>query len=408
MRASPHFRRVWVGRSISFFGAQLTMVAVPYQVFRITGSSLAVGLVGIAELIPLIATALAGGVLADRRDLRRLLLVTDVGLVVVSALYTLNATLPDPQLWLLYVLAAASSGLLGLNHPAFVALIPRIVARDLVGPAMAVGALPVTLAMVAGPAIAGALIAGVGLSATYAIDTLTFAASLVAYLRLDRHPPVGDPAVTTARWSESIRDGWRYLRSRPEIEGTYIIDFAAMLFGMPIALFPALALDRFDGDATTLGLLFAAPPVGAFVTTLLSGWAGRVHRYGRAIVIAVLVWGAAIVAFGFSWSLGPALAALAVAGGADMMSGVFRMRIWATIPDQVRGRLAGFEWLNVNSGPALGDLEAGAVASLAGSTFAIVSGGLLTIVGAIACATMLPGFFRYRRGADSSADLQSS
>jgi hypothetical protein len=281
-------------------------------------------------------------------------------------------------------------------------------ARDLIGPAMAIGALPVTLAMVAGPAIAGLLIAGVGLSATYAIDTLTFAASLVAYLRLDRHPPVGDPSATTARWFDSIREGWQYLRSRPEIEGTYVIDFVAMVFGMPIALFPALALDRFDGDAATLGFLFAAPAVGAFVATLLSGWAGRVERYGRAVVIAVLVWGLAIVAFGFSWSLGPALVALAIAGGADMMSGVFRMRIWATVPDEVRGRLAGFEWLNVNSGPALGDLEAGAVASLTSSTFAVVSGGLLTVVGAIACAAFLPGFFRYRSGAAPSGDVQGS
>jgi len=297
-----------------------------------------------------------------------------------------------------------ASGLLGLNHPAFIALVPRIVARDLIGPAMAIGALPVTLAMVAGPAVAGLLIATVGLSATYAIDTLTFAASLLAYLRLDRHPPVGDPSAVTARWSDSIRDGWRYLRSRPEIEGTYLIDFFAMVFGMPIALFPALALERFDGDATTLGLLFAAPPVGAFVATLLSGWAGRVQRYGRAIVVAVLVWGGAIVAFGFSWSLGPALVALAVAGGADMLSGVFRMRIWATIPDEVRGRLAGFEWLNVNSGPALGDLEAGAVASLTNPTFAIVSGGLLTIVGGIVCAGLLPAFFRYRTGTPADPD----
>jgi hypothetical protein len=171
------------------------------------------------------------------------------------------------------------------------------------------------------------------------------------------------------------------------------------VFGMPIALFPALALERFDGDATTLGLLFAAPPVGAFVATLLSGWARRVRREGLAIVVSIVVWGLAILGFGFSWSLGPALVALAIAGGADMVSGVFRMRIWATIPDAVRGRLAGFEWLNVNSGPALGDLEAGAVASLAGSTFAIVSGGLLTIVGALACAALLPAFSRYRSDA---------
>ena len=376
--------------------------------FRITGSSFAVGLIGIAELAPLIVTALVGGVLADRRDLRTLLIATDVGLVVVTALYTVNSLLPHPKIWLLYVLAAASSGLLGLNHPAFTALVPRIVARELVGSAMAVGALPVTLAMVAGPAIAGALIAGVGLSATYAIDTLTFAASLIAYLRLARHPPVGDQAASSTPWSASIRDGWRYLRSRPEIEGTYIIDFIAMVFGMPIALFPALALERFDGDATTLGLLFAAPAVGAFVTTLLSGRAGRVQRSGRAVVISVLVWGAAIVGFGFSWSLGPALVALAIAGGADMMSGVFRMRIWATIPDDVRGRLAGFEWLNVNSGPALGDLEAGAVSSLTNPTFAIVSGGLLTIVGAVACAVLLPAFTRYRSGAEPSTDLQGS
>lgn len=395
LRASRHFRNVFIGRSISFWGSQFTVVAVPYQVFRITHSSLAVGFVGIAELIPLVATALTGGVLADRRDLRRLLILTDLGLVAVTILYTVNALLPEPHLWPLYLLAGAASGLLGLSYPAFVALVPRLVARDLVAPAMTVGALPVTLAMIIGPATAGVLIATVGLAATYAIDALTFAASLVAYLTLDAHPPVAAVPDDPPRWWESVRTGFRYLRTRPEIEGTYAIDFVAMVFGMPIALFPAIALDRLGGSAGTLGLLFAAPSVGAFIATLFSGWSARVHRQGLAVIVSVVVWGAAIVGFGFAATLWVALVALAVAGGADMVSGVFRMRIWSTIPDAMRGRLAGFEWLNVNSGNALGDLEAGVVASLTGPTFAAVSGGFVAVVGGVACAALLPKFRSY-------------
>jgi hypothetical protein len=238
------------------------------------------------------------------------------------------------------------------------------------------------------------LVATVGLGTTYAIDAATFAASLITLRRMDAMPP--DPDASDVSWT-SIRDGLRYARRNKVVLGTYLLDTNAMIFGFPRAVLPALATGRFGGGAATLGMLYAAPTAGAFLVTATSGWTGAVRRHGLAIAIAVGVWGASIVAFGLSRTLALALLCLAVAGGADMVSGVFRMTIWAQdVPDRYRGRLAGVTLINVTSGEMLGDLEGGAVAAWRGPGFSVVSGGVACLAGLAALVALLPEFVRYR------------
>jgi MFS family permease len=307
-----------------------------------------------------------------------------------------NALLPHPLVWPLYVLAGVGSSMVALSRPSLTALVPRLVARVEFAGAIALETVTGGAAMIAGPALAGLLIAGIGLPATHAVDGVTFIASLVCLTLMSAVPP---PAEAEAPGLRSILEGLRYVRGKPVLQGTYLLDYAAMVFGMPRALFPALALGRFGGGPRVVGLLYAAPALGAFLLSATSGWTGRVRRHGRAISIAVFVWGGATVAFGLSHRLAFALAFLAVAGGADLVSGLFRMQVWnETIPDALRGRLAGVEWANVASGPLLGDLEAGVVASWRGPGFSVVSGGLACVLAAAVMLVFLPGFLAYDAG----------
>lgn len=390
---SREFRLLWSGQAVSYFGSMITFVALPYQVYRLTGSSFAVGMLGACELAPLIALALLGGALADAFDRRRVFIVSQVALMATSLLLAANAALTHPYVWALFALASISAAMNGLGRPSLTAMIPRLIEPSQVPAAVSLTSLSGTLGFVGGAAAGGLLVGAIGLSATYAVDVGTFAASLLTLAMMSAIPAPEDAARVGLR---SIVEGLRFLRGRPVLQGTYIIDFIAMIFGMPKALFPALAAHRFGGGPRVVGLLFAAPALGAFLATATSGWTGRVHRHGLAITLGVAAWGAAIIVFGLTSSLPLALLMLGVAGAGDMISGVFRMIVWTqTIPDNFRGRLAGIEWANVASGPLLGDVEAGVVASWRGPQFSVVSGGVACLVGVALMVACLPAFVAY-------------
>jgi MFS family permease len=384
------FRLLYCAQFVSFIGTMITYVALPFQIYQLTGSSLAVGLIGLAELLPLLATAFVGGMLADVVDRRRIALLTDVALAIGSIILVLLA-LTARSIWPLFVVAGWMSAVSGLQRPAMESLTPRLVARDELAAASSLTAIRGSVGMIAGPALGGVLIASAGLSATYMVDVASYAVSLVCLWMIRAVPPAEG-----AEWPslKALSEGFRYAASRQELIGTYTVDFAAMVFGMPLALFPALA-DRLGGPSA-LGLMYAAPAGGALIASLTSGWTPRVHRHGRAVMIAATVWGGAIVAFGLSRTLWPALGCLVLAGGADAVSGIFRMTIWnQTIPDALRGRLASIEMVSYSSGPLLGNVEAGAVAAAFGVQASVISGGVLCIVGVLACGAMLPRFVGY-------------
>jgi MFS family permease len=308
-----------------------------------------------------------------------------------SLVLMIDAALPRPSVALLYVAAAVMSAFNGLQRPSLDAMTPRLVPAEEIPAAAALSALRGSVGMIAGPAIGGLLVGSAGAVAAFGVDAASYLASLVCFVAMRGVPPRDDAEAPTWR---SIVEGFRYARSRQELIGTYVVDFVAMIFGMPLALFPALAATRYGSGA--LGLLYAAPAVGALVASVTSRWTPRVHRHGVAVMVAAGVWGLAIVAFGFAPTLPAALACMALAGGADCVSGLFRMTMWnQTIPDALRGRLAGIEMVSYMSGPLLGHVEAGAVAAVAGVQASIVSGGVLCVAGVVICGLLLPRFRRY-------------
>ncbi len=368
-----------------------TFVAVPFQVYELTGSSLAVGLLGVAEFLPVIVLALVGGALADAFDRRRLVQIAEVGAALVAVALLVNSVLPDPQVWILYVCSALMAGFTAIRRPPLDALIPRLVERDELKAASAIQFSLHNLAAISGPAFGGVLIAAAGLGVTYGVDVVSFVLSLLVLTVMRTPPPPADAEPPSVR---TIVDGVRYAVSRQELIGTYLVDMNAMFFGMPMALFPAIA--KGYGGAEVLGLLYAAPSVGSIVVTLTSGWTRHVHRHGRAVVYGAAAWGVAIVGFGFADVLWLALACLAVAGGMDTISGIFRSAMWnETIPDHLRGRLAGVEMISWSSGPLLGDAEAGIVAALTTVRTSVVAGGIACVAGTAALALALPRFWSY-------------
>jgi MFS family permease len=390
---SRHFRNLWIGQSISFFGSNVTYIAIPYQMYQLTGSTLAVGLVALCELIPLLTLAIVGGTIADAVDRRRLLLVTEVGLVACSLALVYNASLDRPREWALFLLAALITSFWALGSPALRSLTPRLVPEDQLAAAALLNSAYHSLGAVAGPATGGLLIATVGLTATYLIDVGTFAASLIAIWRLPPFPPHEEVERAGFR---SMVDGFRFVRSQPVILGIFLLDTNAMIFGMPSALFPAMAEHTFGGGAGTVGFLYAAPYAGALAATLLSGWVGHVSRQGLAVAIAAALWGVAILLFGFTTSLVLALPLLALAGAADNVSAAFRSAIvLAATPDEMRGRVSGIELAQVASAPTLGNVEAGLVASLTSIRFSVVSGGVACVVGTIAITAAFPALLRF-------------
>jgi MFS family permease len=393
LRRHRDFRLLFAGRLVSFFGSMITTVAVPYQVYQLTHSVLLVGTLGLVELAALVGFAMLGGALADATDRRRMVLLGEAGLMTGSLVMAWNATLSHPALWLIFAVALLWGSLDALQRPSLDGLLPRLVDRDELPAAGALSSLRGTVGMIAGPAAGGILIATAGLPVTYLVDVATFLVGLGCLAMMRAVPPPVDAERPSLR---RVVEGIRYARSRPELIGTYVVDIVAMLFGMPMALFPAIAQNL--GGASVLGLLYAAPAVGSFVFYATSGWAKRVHRHGMGVIVAAAVWGLAIIGFGVIPGLTAALAFLALAGAADAMSGLFRSVIWnQTIPDSLRGRLASIELLSYSIGPTLGNFEAGVVASAFSVRTSIISGGVLCVIGCVLCAVALPAF----RGYDS-------
>ena len=393
LKRNRNFRLLYIGQSISFFGTMITTVAVPYQIYHETSSTLMVGLLSLAQLIPLLFTALIGGVFADRYHRRILLLISESILAIGCLLLAFNAHLVHPQIWVLFVLASLMSALTGLHRPSLDSIKQQIVAKEDFPTVSALIITTVSITMIAGPAIGGLLIAHFGIVITYLIDFATFLISLITIILMTDIPKpkwMHDQSTLGA-----LKSGLRYAVSRQELMGTYFVDFIAMIFGMPMALFPAIA--QAHGGAKTLGLLYSAPAFGALVISLFSGWTKQVKHHGIAIAIAASLWGVAIIFFGLASNLWVALFFLSLAGAFDAISGIFRSTLWnETIPNEYRGRLAGIEMISYLSGPKLGDTEAGLVAAAFGISFSIVSGGVLCIVGVGACCYFLPKFISYK------------
>lgn len=401
LRHSRDFRFLFSGQLVSTLGTQLTAVAVPYQVFRITHSSLDVGLVSLAQLVPLLIFSMVGGVVADTHDRRHVLMVTELLMAFTSAGLAVNGGLHRPVLWPLFVLTAAQGGLAGFDRPAFNAAIPRLVPTSDLAAAYSLWQVQFQIGIVVGPSIAGLILAGGGAAVVYWLDVLSFIVSFGSVTLQRPQPPLEvseRPSVV-----RSVAEGFSYLRGRQIVQGVYLLDIDAMVLGMPRALFPALGLDVFRGGAEAVGFLYAAPGVGALIGALTTGWVNGVRRQGRAVIIAVALWGAAIAGFGLVHVLWIGLVLLALAGWADVVSAVFRNTILqTTIPDNLRGRLTAIQIAVVQGGPRLGDLEAGAVAQGLGNVFSVVSGGAACVIGALALAGALPDFRRQEAHAGES------
>lgn len=396
LRESVEYRWLYSALALAWFGRQLAVVAVPYQVYELTGSTLAVGLLGAAQFVPLLATSLVGGAIADAVDRKRLLVASQSALALTAAGLLWNSLAATPTVWLLYVLSGLNAAITAVDYPTRNAVLPTLVGRSLLPSALALDQTLGQVAKAVGPALGGALIAGAGLPVTYAVDIVLFVIGGMLVFRMRPLPPVGGGRKLGL---SSIAEGLRYLRERKILQATFAIDLNATVFGMPRALFPAFGTDVLGGGAGVVGLLYAAPGIGALVGAVTSGWVGRVERRGRAVIAAVMTWGLSIVVFGFSTSVLVAVVFLALAGGADVVSAVFRTTILQlSVPDALRGRLSGVNIAVVSGGPRLGDLEAGAVASLTSVRFSVISGGLACVLGALAIGRWMPELNRHRRG----------
>lgn len=401
LRRSRQFRLLFAGQFVSFLGSQLTVVAVAFQVFVLTGSSLQVGVVSLVQLPALLGGSAVGGAVADSTDRRRVLVVMQLALAAVSAALGVNALLDEPQVWPLYLLTAVAAALSGFERTAHNAAIPNVVDRSSLAAGFALWQLQAQVGLTAGPAVAGLLLGGVGLAAVYFIDAATFLLACAAAAAMRPLPPEGGGTRASAA---SIAEGFRYLRGRRLLTAVFVIDLDAMVLGMPRALFPALGTGVYGGGPGTVGLLYAAVGAGALAGSVFTGWVPAVRRQGLAVLVAVAVWGGAVTAFGLVRWLGAALVLLAVAGAADVVSAVFRTTILqSSVPDALRGRMSAAHIAVVTGGPRLGDAESGAVAALAGPRVSVVSGGLACLLGVLAVARVWPELARYRAPDDEAA-----
>ncbi|MFJ8779150.1 MFS transporter [Streptomyces sp. NPDC102476] len=398
-RASLDFRRLWYAGLISNFGSFLTFVALPVQLKDLTGSAAAVGAIGAVELLPLLVFGLYGGALADAWDKRKLIVWTEAGQGLLSAALLLNALFPHPAVWPLYVVAALSSALVSVQRPALDSLWPRIVAHDHLPAAASLNSFRWTVGGVAGPALAGVVVAYAGLGWAYGADLLTFAVSVALVVRIAASPASHEAAKPSLK---AIAEGARYAWGRKELLGTYAVDLAAMFLAMPLALLPFLADEL--GAEWSLGLMYASVPLGALLVSLVSGWTARIHRHGRMVVLAAALWGLAIAAAGTMSNVWLVLLFLTVAGGCDMVSGIFRGIMWnQTIPDELRGRLAGIELLSYSVGPTVGQVRAGGFAAWWGVRTSIWSGGVLCAGAVGLLALCLPKLMSYDVRTDEHA-----
>ncbi|CAB4761025.1 unannotated protein [freshwater metagenome] len=391
LRKYPDFRRLWSSGLISYFGSMITYVALPFQIKELTNSYIAVGLMGAVELIPLIVFGLYGGVLADRVDRRKMILLTEFALMVMTFSLFINSQLTKPSLIWIYVVAGSFAALDGLQRPSADAILPRLVGHADLPSASALMSLRWQTGVITGPALAGILLATAGTGTAYLVDVITFAISIIFILRVKSVKPITkNPAPTLGAMVEGIR----YATSRKDLLGTYLVDLAAMFFAMPNALFPFWA-DQLNAT-WALGLFYAAGTIGSVIVTLTSGWIKNYHHHGRAVFLAALGWGAAITLAGTTNSLFLILLFLAIAGASDMVSALFRGAIWnQSIPDELRGRLAGIELLSYSVGPLGGQMRAGTFAAVTNLRTSVISGGLLCIGFVTIAAAALPKFRKY-------------
>jgi len=403
LRESRDFRLLFWAGTVFYLGAMVSYVALPFQLYQLTRSNFAVGALGIVELVPLVVFGLYGGALADHVDRRLMLVVTGAAQVVLTAVLMANAFLDAPRIWAIYVLGALLAAAGSLQRPSREALLPRVVRHDQIPAAIAVGSLGREVSMLAGPALGGVLLQWVGVGWCYAIDVAGLAVATLLFTALRPYPATdrsNPPSLS------GVAEGLRYALGRKDLLGTYVIDIVAMLMAMPIVLFPALATQIFHAPAL-LGLLYSAESVGSLIATATSGWVSRVHHHGRAIVVAASLWGASIALAGLMPNIWLVLVCLVAAGAADMVSGLFRSVVWnQTIPDSMRGRLAGIELLSYSLGPLGGQTRAGLVADRWSVRGSIVSGGVLCVLGVALTATWLRGFWAYDERTDEHAVRQ--
>ena len=396
LRESREFRLLFTGQLVSVLGTQLTVVAIPFQVYGLTHSSLQVGAVSLAQLIPFIAGALAAGPVGDAVDRRPIMIWTAAAMALTSTILAINAAVAHPSLAVIYVVSSLAAGLMGFSNTARMASVPGLVERRRLPAAFAMNQIVIQVGVIVGPALSGVLL-GIGLPLVFGLDAVSFVVACVCMALMAPIPPARD-ARGLSPW-QSTKEGLRYLRSRQALQGVYLIDINAMVFGMPRALFPAMAGSVFHGGTITLGFLYAAPGVGALIGAVTTGWIENIRRQGWAVIIAVTVWGAAIAVFGLVDTLWIALFMLAVAGWADVISAVLRNTMLQTdIPERFRSRMSSIQMAVVQGGPRLGDMESGLVATVTSVEFAVVSGGLACIAGAALIGALMPEFRRHVAG----------
>ncbi|GGR31523.1 MFS transporter [Streptomyces roseolus] len=391
LRTSADYRRLWFGNTVSWVGQGMTTLAISLQVYDITGSAFSVGLVGLFSLVPLVVFGLYGGAIADTVDRRTLGLVGATGAAALSAALAAAAFAGFHRVWFLYAIVALQAVCGALNAPARSAMIPRLLPPEQLRAANALNSMVMTFGTLVGPSLGGVVVGFAGYQTAYTIDALAFFASLYAMWRLPSMPPEH-----TGAKRASVLDGLRFLGTRPNLRATFVSDLFAMILAQPKALFPAVAVLWFGGDAKTTGLLVAAPAFGALLGGVISGWQNRIRRHGQAILVSVAAWGLAIAAFGLSRNLWIGLLCLAVAGYADTSSMIFRNTMMqVAAPDEMRGRLQGVFIVVVAGGPRLGDFVAGSVADLTSPTLAVTGGGLACVLGIGVFSLYARGFRRY-------------
>jgi len=390
LKASRDYRLLFFGQLVSFFGSMMTFIVVLVQVYQLTGSNAVVGALSIAELVPMVTLAFVGGALADFLDKRKMLRFTEIGQTLVTAILLVNALLPSPHVWIIFVAVALHAAFAALQRPAFESFIQKVVPAEMMSSVMALNSIRFSIGMIIGPSIAGVIANEFAPSLAYFIDLVTFAASLIAVFMIRFVPP---PENADRPSFAGVLNSLKYAFSRQELLGTYFIDIAAMFFAFPQALYPALG--EIYGPSY-VGLFPGAIALGALVASVTSGWTKKVERHGVMVVAAAMLWGVAILFFGLANSIGPALFFLAAAGFFDMISGVFRGSIWnQTIPNYLRGRMAGIEMISYLTGPYLGNAKMGFVAEYYGVKTALVSGGALCVVAVGLTAVFLPKFMKY-------------
>ena len=403
LKRYPDFRRLWLSGLISYFGSMFTYVALPFQVKQLTGSYLAVGLIGLVEIIPLVIFGLYGGVLADHMDRKKMIWATEFAALFLSTILLINSLLPSPKLAVIYIVAALFSAVDGLQRPSADAILPRLVEHKDLPAASALMSLRWQVGMIAGPALAGVLISLAGVSAGFILDILTYFVALFILIRVKNVPPRKESEKPSF---SSLVAGVKYATSRKDLMGTYLVDLAAMFFAMPTALFPFWAEQA--GAPWALGLFYAAGTIGSILVTLTSGWVKSYTKHGRAIFLAALGWGVAITMAGVTNNLFIILLFLILAGASDMVSALFRSTLWnQSIPDEFRGRLAGVELISYSVGPLGGQTRAGFTAERTSLRTSVVSGGLLCIGFVCLFTALLPDFRKYDSKSNKFAILEA-